>query len=327
MSPSDVELLNEAALFPVTQEKSMNILQWSDLQYDLDSPVVGTGTFSTCVKATTRGTLQCVIKIPRFLDYDQFDRELTAMLRCNRRGNRHIVELRCVCMPPAGTLALPRFVMPLVDGVMLGRWLTDNPSDVRKAGASVASQLVDAVLHLHEVVGIIHGDLSMKNILIDKTRNNHLTLVDLGSARDVAKGKRWPWVHGHHCLSPPEALSDLLCDRILAETHVVGVLLICIERVDTGGLTACPVRFRDGEDTEIVCAIARQVQFWGRSRLFCYWNVFRAKAGERIETIVGCSSMEITGKVGVAGLRLADPSIGSRQSLAQTLRHLKNTRT
>ena len=326
MSPSDVELLNEAALFPVTQEKSMNILQSSDLRYDLDSPVVGRGTFSTCVKATKRGALQCVIKIPRFLDYDQFDRELTAMLRCNRRGNSHVVELLGVCMPPTGTVALPRFVMPLIDGVMLGRWLTDNPSDVRKAGASVASQLVDGVLYLHEVVGIIHGDLSMKNVLIDKTRNNHLTLIDLGSSRDVARGELWPWIHGHYCLSPPEALSDLSCDRILAETHVVGVLLICIERVHTDGLTACPVRFRDGEDTESVCAIARQVQFWGRSRLFRYWNMFRTKAGERIETIVGCSSMEITGKVGVAGLRLADPSIGSRQSLARTLRHLKNTR-
>lgn len=326
MSPSDVELLNEAALFPVTQEESINVLQSSDLQYSLDSPIVGTGTFSTCVKATQRGPPQFVIKIPRFLDYDQFDRELTAMLRCNRRGHRHIVELRCVCMPPTGTLALPRLVMPQVDGVVLGRWLTDNPSDVRRAGASVASQLVDAVLHLHEVVGIIHGDLSMKNILIDKTRNNHLTLIDLGSARDVAKGELCRWVHGHYRLSPPEALSDLLCDRILAETHVVGVLLICIERVDTSGLAACPVRFRDGEDTESVCAIARQVQFWGRSRLFRYWNTFRRKAGERIETIVGCSSVEITGKVGVAGLRLADPSIGSRQSLAQTLRHLKSTR-
>ena len=304
----------------------MNILQSSDLQYDLDSPVVGRGTFSTCVKATKRGALQCVIKIPRFLDYDQFHRELTAMLRCNRRGNSHVVELHGVCMPPTGTVALPRFVMPLIDGVMLGRWLTDNPSDVRKAGASVASQLVDGVLYLHEVVGIIHGDLSMKNVLIDKTRNNHLTLIDLGSSRDVAKGELWPWIHGHYCLSPPEALSDLSCDRILAETHVVGVLLICIERVHTDGLTACPVRFRDGEDTESVCAIARQVQFWGRSRLFRYWNMFRTKAGERIETIVGCSSMEITGKEGVAGLRLADPSIGSRQSLARTLRHLKNTR-
>lgn len=326
ISPSDVELLNEAALVPVVRDGSVDILKSSDLQYDLNSSVIGTGSFSTCAKATTRGSLQCVVKIPRFLDYDQFDRELTAMLRCNSRRHRCIVKLCCVCMPPTGTVALPRLVTPLVDGVMLGRWLTDDQSGVRHAGARVASQLVDAVMHLHEVVGIIHGDLSMKNILIDKRRDHHVTLIDLGSSRKVAKEEQRRWVHGHYRLSPPEALCDLPCDRILAETHVVGVILICIERASTAGLTECPARFRDGEDTEAVCAIARQVQFWGRSRLLRYWHAFRRKAGERIETIVGSANAEITGNVGVTGLHLADPMIGSRHSLVQALRHLKNTR-
>ena len=321
ISPSDVELLNEAVLYPVTLDGLVSVLQSSDLQYDRTSPNVGTGTFSTCVKALKGGTVQCVVKIPRFIDYEHFDRELTSMLQCNRRRHRNVVKLWYVSMPPPGAVALPRLVMPLVDGMMLGSWLNNNIPDFGKASVRVASQIVEGVRHLHEVVGIIHGDLSMKNILVDKKRD-HVTLLDFGSARQVATGTRQRWVHGHYRFSPPEALCDSLCDRALAETHVVGVLLICSARASTEGLTGCPLPFQRGKDPEEVCAIAHLVKFWGRSRLFPYWKTFRQKAGDRIETICGSSSFSITGKVGVAGVRLADPLPYSRQSLAETLRHL-----
>lgn len=322
MSPSDVELLNDAALFPATQEGSVRVLQSSELQCDPNLPPVGTGTFSTCVKALKGGNIECVVKIPRFLDYDHFDRELTTMLLCNRHKHNHIVKLWWVCKPPTGAVALPRLVMPLVRGIVLGKWLTGEARDVRKGSVHVASQVVDAVNHLHRVVGIIHGDLSMKNILVNPSCNDHVTLVDLGGACLVDTGKRRRWVHGNYRVSPPEALSDFLCDRIMAETHVVGVLLICIERISIEGLAGCPRPFRDGIDSEEVCAIARLVQFWGRSRLYPYWNAFRRKAGDRIETIEGVSALAISDKVGVAGMGLANPSITARQSLSEILRHL-----
>lgn len=322
ISPSDVELLNEAVLYPVIQAGSVSVSSSSDLQCDSVSPPVGTGTFAICIKAIKGRTVQCVVKIPRFLDYDQFDRELTAMLQCNRHDHPGIVRLWGISTPPTGAVALPRLVMPLVEGLMLGRWLIGDTLEVRKAGVRVAVQLVEAVHHLHKVVGIIHGDLSMKNVLIDRKRKHHVTLIDLGSARPIEKGNSRRWVHGHYRFSPPEALSDWPCDLGLAETHVLGVLLICIERSNTEGMTSCPLPFQEGKDTEAVCAIARLVRFWGRSRLFPYWNAFRQKAGDRIETITGCSSSAVSGKVGLAGLRLADPIIHARRSLVETLRHL-----
>lgn len=101
--------------------------------------------------------------------------------------------------------------------------------------------------------------------------------------------------------------------------------MICIERVKTSGLVECPLPFNEERDREDVCAIARLVQFWGRSRLFPYWNAFRQKAGERIEAIanhgIPTTPTIIVGPVGRAGLRLADPMASSRQSLEETLRH------
>lgn len=114
---------------------------------------------------------------------------------------------------------------------------------------------MDVVFYLYEVVGIIYGDLLMKNILIDKICNNYLILIDLGSVCDVVKGEFCWWVYGYYCFFFFEVLSDLLCDWILVEMYVVGVLLICIECVDMGGLVVCFVWFWDGEDIESVCVI------------------------------------------------------------------------
>lgn len=326
MSPSLVELLNEAAVFPAVQDGSVSILRASDLRCDTGSPPLGAGTFATCVSAVKGETVRCVVKIPRFLDYDQFDREMTAMLRCNRHQESRVVRLWWICLPPDGTVGLPRLVMPRICGVMLGTWLSSGRiGEIRRVSVRIVSQLMEAVCHLHEMVGIVHGDLSMKNVMIDATRDHHLTLIDLGNARGVATGQRRHWVHGHYVFSPPEALCEWPCDRILAETHVVGVLVICIERVKTSGLVECPLPFNDEKDREDVCAIARLVQFWGRSRLFPYWNTFRQKVGERIEAIanrgITTTPTIIVRPVGRAGLRLADPMASSRQSLAETLRH------
>ena len=254
--------------------------------------------------------------------YDQFDREVTAMMMCNRLKDPHIVRLWWVCMPPSGTIGLPRLVMPVVPGVMMGEWLCRPIENVRRTSLRVVSQLVSAVNHLHENVRIVHGDLSVKNVKIDEEHDHHVTLIDFGNARKVSKEQSQLWVHRHIALSPPEALCGRQCDRILAETHVVGVLLICIERVRTSGLCECPLPFKQARDGDEVCAIARLVQFWGRARLFSYWSEFHRKAGDRIEAIVGEESTVITGKIGRAGMRLADPIANSRQSLAETLRHL-----
>lgn len=317
MSPSHVRLLNEAALVPVVHDTSVGILPCTELKHDA---ILGSGTFATCVSAMKGETIPCVVKIPRFLDYEQFDRELAAMLQCNRHKNRHIVRLLWICMPPDDTVGLPRFVLPLVEGAVMGMWLSGPIENVRLTSIYVVHQLLEAVLFLHVKVGIIHGDLNMKNIMI--ARNNHLTLIDFGNARDAARGQPCQWVHAQYAFSPPEALCERPCERILAETHVVGVLLICIERLKTDGLCCCPRPFDIHRDLGEISAIARLVQFWGRSRLFPFWSAFRRKVGQRIEEINGRDILPISGIIGQVGIRLAQPFPTSRMSIEEALRHL-----
>lgn len=70
--------------------------------------------------------------------------------------------------------------MPRIRGVMLGTWLSSGRiGEIRHVSVRIVSQLMEAVCHLHEMVGIVHGDLSMKNVMIDATRDHHLTLIDL----------------------------------------------------------------------------------------------------------------------------------------------------
>ena len=325
MSPSIVELLNEAAVVPVGRDGSVTIISSSDLQFDLSMHPLGSGTFATCVPAVKGGTLKCAVKIQKYLNYDQFDRELTAMLKCNRHKNAGIVELWWVCMPPPGTMSVPRLVMPVVDGVLLGEWLSGHSGCEKRASLRVAVQLVQAVCHLHDTVRIVHGDLGWKNAKIDIARNHHLTLFDFGNARDAAKGERRLWVHGNYFLSPPEALCGRSCDLVAAELHVVGVLLICIARGTTQGLGRCPPPFEECKDRDDKRAIARLVRFWGRARLYPYWTDFRKIAGDEIDQVDGNPSEAITGKIGLTGLRLVHPIPNSRQSLAESLRVLSRT--
>lgn len=324
MSPSIVELLNEMAVLPVKRDGSVDLISSSDLQVDDSLPHLGAGAFAVCVSAMKDGTTPCVVKIQRNLDYDQFDRELKAMLKCNGHKDSRIVQLRAVCMPPPETTSVPRLVMPLVSGMILGKWLHTTGSNTKYSVLCIAHQLVDAVRHLHDVVGIVHGDLSMKNVMVDGAKNR-LVLIDLGNSRSTAKGKLRLWVHGNYSLSPPEALCGHDCDLALAEVHVVGVLLICIDLGRTNGLCECPLPFKEGEDRDDKCAVARLVRFWGRAKLFPYWSELLEKAGEGIERIAGNASGNVTDRIGRVGLKLADPIPSSRQSLSEALRHLKLT--
>ena len=321
MSPSLVEVLNEAAVFRVRNDSSIGIIRSCDLKIDKSSTPLGFGTFATCRLAVKGGSLACAAKVSRFIDYDRFDRELTAMLQCNSHKHGGIIELWWICMPEPEDMTLPIFVMPVVDGVMLGEWLSKPEWNVELNRFLVAVQLVKAVLHLHDVVKIIHGDLSMKNIMIDIEKNHHLTLIDFGNSRNVARGQLRPWIHSHHYLSLPEALCGQHCDRVLAETHVVGVLLICIAQRKIHGLAECPLPFKGSRLDDETNAVIRLILFWGRARLFVYWKKFLEKAGGNIERIKGNDSAFITSKIGRVGMTLADPDICSRQSLSEVLRH------
>ena len=165
----------------------------------------------------------------------------------------------------------------------------------------------------------------MKNIMIDIEKNHYLTLIDFGNARSVTRGQLRPWIHSHHYLSPPEALCEQHCDRVLRETHVVGVLLICIARRKTCGLTECPLSFKGSQLDDETNAIIRLILFWGRARLFVYWKKFIEKVGGNIERIKGNDSAFITSKIGRVGMTLADPDIYSRQSLSGVLCHFAVT--
>ena len=324
MSPSIVELLNEAAVLPAKRDGSVDIISSSDLQVDDSLPILGAGSFAICVLAMKDGTTPCVVKIQRSLDYDHFDRELKGMLKCNKYKNSRMVELRAVCMPPPGKMSVPRLVMPLVAGMVLGKWLHGGGKNDKQSILCIARQLVDAVRHLHDVVGIVHGDLSMKNIMVD-VEENRLVLIDFGNSRSVRKDKLRRWAHGNYSLSPPEALCGRCCDLVLAEVHVVGVLLICIDLGRMNGLCECPLPFKEGEDRDDECAVACLVRFWGRAQLFPYWSEMLEKAGERIDCIAGNASANVTDRVGRVGLKLAHPIPSSRQSLSDAFRHLKPT--
>ena len=91
LSPSTVELLNEAAVLPAVIDDSVGIISSSELDIDPSSQPLGSGTFATCFPALKRATLKCAVKVYKYMDYDQFDRELVAMLRCNRYKNAGVV--------------------------------------------------------------------------------------------------------------------------------------------------------------------------------------------------------------------------------------------
>ena len=327
LSPLTVELLNEAAVLPAVIDDSVGIISSSELQIDPSSQPLGSGTFATCFPALKRATLKCAVKVYKYMDYDQFDRELVAMLRCNRHKNAGVVELWWICIPPSGTTGLPRLVMPLVEGVTLGEWVSRYSRRSKPTTLRVVLQLVEAVQHLHDTVNIVHGDLGWKNVVINVARNYHLTLIDFGNARDAAKGKRRLWVHGNCYFSPPEALCRRPCDQTTAELHVLGVLLICIARGRTQGLCEAPLTFEDGRDRGEKSAISCLVQFWGRGRLYPYWNDFLGITGDVLETISGMAGATVSDDIGVVGLHLAHPIPDSRQSLTDALRNLTNLNT
>ena len=308
-------------------DDSVGIISSSELRIDPSSQPLGSGTFATCFPALKGATLKCAVKVYKYMDYDQFDRELAAMLRCNRHKNAGVVELSWICTPPSETMGLPRFVMPLVEGVTLGEWLSQYSRRSKTTTLRVVLQLAEAVRHLHDTVNIVHGDLGWKNVLINVARNYHLTLIDFGNARDAAKGKRRLWVHGNYFLSPPEALCRRPCDQTTAELHVLGVLLICIARGRTQGLCEAPLTFEEGKDRDEKSAISCLVQFWGRGRLYPYWNEFLRMTGDGLEKISGMACATLSDDIGMIGLHLAHPIPDSRQSLTDALRNLTDLNT
>ena len=118
--PNDTPL----AVGPMIDD-SVGIISSSELRIDPSSQPLGSGTFATCFPALKGATLKCAVKVYKYMDYDQFDRELAAMLRCNRHKNAGVVELSWICTPPSETMGLPRFVMPLVEESL---WANGCPS-------------------------------------------------------------------------------------------------------------------------------------------------------------------------------------------------------
>ena len=267
-------------MLPAVIDDSVGIISSSELQIDPSSQPLPSGTFATCFPALTRATLKCAVKVYKYMAYDQFDRQLVVMLRCNRHKNAGVVELWKICIPPLGTTGLPRLVMPLVEEVTLGEWVSRYSRPSKPTTLRVVLQLVEAVRHLYDIVNIVHGDLRWKNVVINVARNYHLTLIDFGNARDAAKGKRRLQVHGNYFSSPPKALCRRPCHQTTAELHVLSVLLICIARGRTQELCDAPVTLEDGRDRGEKSAISCLVQFWGRGRLYpylkrCSWDNWR----------------------------------------------------
>ncbi len=74
---------------------------------------------------------------------------------------------------------LPYYVMELVDGAHLGRYLVQSPPNVRQA-AEICLRLARAMHHAHER-GIVHRDLKPSNVLM--TAGGDLKITDFGIAK------------------------------------------------------------------------------------------------------------------------------------------------
>lgn len=113
---------------------------------------------------------------PRFVEL--FVREAHTLVQL---GHPHIVpvyELGVV----DGTYFL---AMEYVEGASIGELLAQGPLDAAQV-AHVGAEVADALSYAHERFGLVHRDVSPRNVLVDTT--GHVRLLDFGIAASVEGG-------------------------------------------------------------------------------------------------------------------------------------------
>lgn len=90
---------------------------------------------------------------------------------------------------------------------------------------AVLTQVAEALVHLHETLGIVHHDVCPENIVLRSTDPPHAVLVDLAAAESLLLPRQVS-VYGHDRYLPPERLADPPAPvSIAVDLYALGVLL------------------------------------------------------------------------------------------------------
>lgn len=162
----------------------------------------------------------CAIKVvesPR--DRDRVRREIDVLTAVSAPG---LVRLHDVLTTDDGR---PALVLDLVDGGVLREVVAQRGRLIAREATGVVRVLLQALAALHER-GVVHGDLSAGNVLLDS--HGRAVLGDLGSARLVGERTREVWATRGFLApevevgGPPTAASDVYGVGALAWLMLTG---------------------------------------------------------------------------------------------------------
>ncbi|GEM_PF-5694994 len=188
-----LESIHDPLLRPATEEQLRALLETDpDAEKDALFPAryrikrpIGRGRFGDVYEAVdTRTTALVALKVIRGssltgVGWALVQREIE---RGQRASHVNIVPiLDAACFPESDG---PDFylTMPLVRGARpITEWSTEQPLTIQRKVAAIAT-LCEAVSAAHSV-GVLHGDLSPRNVLVDNS--GQIRLVDFGLAREL----------------------------------------------------------------------------------------------------------------------------------------------
>lgn len=138
-------------------------------------------------------------------------------------------------LPAEGRITLEGYLAPRMAGETLSELFSEGWDAPRKARASLARQLCDAVAVLEQGGGLVHGDLAPKNLMIQEPRsdNARLRLIDFDGFhhRDIPPvpvgpgGRTWGTPgYRAHCFKPGDRDSFVTSDRVALAILVLEII-------------------------------------------------------------------------------------------------------
>lgn len=109
------------------------------------------------------------------------------------------------------------------NGTMLDYLMNLNSPLSEPDAATYFQQLTSAIAYCHSR-GIVHRDLKLENLLLDKS--NNLKLVDFGFARTVQTNNELSHTFcGSNAYASPEILKSIPYDPKLSDCWAIGIIL------------------------------------------------------------------------------------------------------
>ncbi|KAJ3301523.1 hypothetical protein HDV03_000699 [Kappamyces sp. JEL0829] len=134
-------------------------------------------------------------------------------------SHRYIVEL----LEVIETEAYIGLIMEVATGGELFEYILSREYLSEREAGRIFAQLIDAVSYLH-ARGIIHRDLKLENVLLDRNRN--VKLIDFGFANTVNDHSQMLQTScGSPCYAAPELVSEPNYNGELADIWSCGVIL------------------------------------------------------------------------------------------------------